>query len=81
MTDQSASPLPKIDEGKLSTSDTLPVPPPSFRERLEAAQRARANEVRPSVTIPLPNRQTQIDDVVSMEEAPQIAESEKSDQP
>ncbi|HLY25798.1 MAG TPA: hypothetical protein VKQ72_05625, partial [Aggregatilineales bacterium] len=35
-------------------SDTLPVAPPNFRERLQAAQRARNNEIRPSVEIPLP---------------------------
>ncbi len=34
--------------------DTLPVPPPSFRERLLAAQRARALEAKGSTFIPEP---------------------------
>ena len=38
------------------SSDTMIVPPPNFRERLEAARRARENEIRPSVQIPLPPR-------------------------
>ena len=33
-------------------SETLIVPPPGFRERLQAAQRARANEIRASVELP-----------------------------
>ena len=46
------------------SSDTLIVPPPNFRERLEAARRARENEIRPSVQIPLPPRDiaTSLDD-------------------
>ena len=46
------------------TSETLRVPPPNFRERLEAAKRARENEIRPSVQIPLPprNRPANIED-------------------
>lgn len=43
------------------SSDTLIVPPPNFRERLEAARRARENEIRPSVQIPLPPRETPVD--------------------
>ncbi len=35
-------------------SDTLIVPPPNFKERLLAAQRARLSTVRPSVEIPIP---------------------------
>jgi hypothetical protein len=35
-----------------SWEDTLIVPPPSFRERLLAAQRARALEARRSVSLP-----------------------------
>ena len=37
-------------------TDTLIVPPPTFRERLAAAQRARVNEVRPSVELPRPSQ-------------------------
>ncbi len=33
-------------------SETLIVPPPGFRERLQAAQRARANEIRASIELP-----------------------------
>jgi hypothetical protein len=35
-------------------TDTLIVPPPNFQERLEAAQRARANEAHRAVEIPNP---------------------------
>lgn len=47
-----------------NSSDTLIVPPPNFRERLEAARRARENEIRPSVQIPLPPHDlpTNVDD-------------------
>ena len=43
---------PSLDHG--DPSDTLIVPPPTFRERLLAAQRARASEARSTVEIPLP---------------------------
>jgi hypothetical protein len=67
MSDQ---PIPEPDDqDKLkNVYDTLPVPPPSFRERLLAAQKARANEIRPSVTIPVPARQTD-EDAIEPEDA------------
>jgi len=40
----------ELEEGP----DTLIVPPPNFQERLEAAQRARANEAQRAVEIPNP---------------------------
>jgi hypothetical protein len=46
---------PEINESheeKDVNSETLIVPPPGFRERLQAAQRARANEIRASVELP-----------------------------
>lgn len=49
-----SEPVEAPGERKSDPSDTLPVPPPNFRERLQAAQRARANEIRPSVEIPIP---------------------------
>ena len=56
MTDEHTTPdqpqRPALDHA--DPSDTLMVPPPTFRERLLAAQRARANEARSMVEIPLP---------------------------
>ncbi len=34
--------------------DTLNVPPPNFRERVQAAQKAKTSEIRQSVEIPNP---------------------------
>lgn len=42
------------NEDNFDPYDTLVVPPPSFRERLEAAQRARANHTKTSVSIMVP---------------------------
>jgi len=41
-------------EPERDPSDTQPVPPPNFRERLLAAQRARSHKIGPSVEIPTP---------------------------
>src|SRR5258706_7734736 len=54
-------------EEKDPNSETLIVPPPGFRERLQAAQRARANEIRASVE--LPSHLTRSRFVVSEEES------------
>src|SRR5260221_2501781 len=43
------------DKDKLDGGDpmeTLHVPPPNFRERIAAAQRARTNEIRPNIEAP-----------------------------
>ena len=43
------------DKDKLENGDpmeTLHVPPPNFRERIAAAQRARTNEIRPNIEAP-----------------------------
>lgn len=37
-----------------SPDDTLIVPPPNYRERILAAQKARTSEIRQSVEIPNP---------------------------
>ena len=42
-------------------TDTLIVPPPTFRERLAAAQRARVNEVHASVELPRPSQRLKTD--------------------
>src|SRR5260221_13939386 len=47
-------PVEAPDESAFDPSETLPVAPPNFRERLLAAQRARNTEIRPSVEIPVP---------------------------
>jgi hypothetical protein len=43
-----------IPDEEDNSSDTLIVPPPNFRERLLAAQRARANGARPGLEIAKP---------------------------
>ena len=58
-------------EEKDPNSDTLIVAPPGFRERLQAAQRARANEIRASVE--LPSHLTRSRFVASEEESPRTA--------
>jgi hypothetical protein len=50
MSDKSDSPPP--NETPDDPSDTLIVPPPGFRERLRAAQRARKLDSRSTVEIP-----------------------------
>jgi hypothetical protein len=65
-------------------SETLIVPPPGFRERLEAAQRARANEIRASVIVPsqlAKLRQTVSDDEPSETPAPDLVEGNTSSTP
>ena len=44
------------DEEKDNGAETLIVPPPGFRERLAAAQRARATNKRASIEIPIPGK-------------------------
>lgn len=44
----------ELDDELGNDPDTLIVPPPNYQERLEAAQRARANEARGAVEIPNP---------------------------
>jgi hypothetical protein len=46
--------LPADDAENENGEDTLIVPPPGFRERLLAAQKARTSEIRQSVEIPNP---------------------------
>ncbi|MCC7450143.1 MAG: hypothetical protein IT324_22185 [Anaerolineae bacterium] len=53
MTDKPISDDERDDELN-NDPETLIVPPPNFQERLEAAQRARANEAHGAVEIPNP---------------------------
>lgn len=55
MTDQ----LPADDAEDENGEDTLIVPPPGFRERLLAAQKARTSEIRQSVEIPNPMKKAE----------------------
>ena len=42
------------DNAPVSGDETLLVPPPNFKERIEAAQRALANGSKQSLEIPVP---------------------------
>jgi hypothetical protein len=55
--DNNIAPRPESDQpDSENLPETLIVPPPHYRERLQAAQRARASEVRPSTEIPVPSQ-------------------------
>jgi hypothetical protein len=45
---------PDDHDPQFSPDDTLIVPPPNYRERILAAQKARTSEIRQSVEIPNP---------------------------
>jgi hypothetical protein len=51
--------LPTDDAEEENGEETLIVPPPGFRERLLAAQKARTSEIRQSVEIPNPMKKAE----------------------
>ncbi len=61
---ETTNPIVSAADSHPDESQTLIVPPPSFRERLAAAQRARNAEIRASTGIPLPGEREQGDSVV-----------------